>query len=439
MSPQGSAPPAVARPLDIHSTEDKIAREIEKLKEGRTKIGTGEAEAILSFVRSREGAVSRQRTLGYLVKLRLCAGHLGDDFLRPMRATPDRFREAFRGKEAWTLMSMKGVLIPFWRWRFEQAGKNLPSWLRIPLSKRDTNHKDEADVLTPDEVAQLAGHAMNLRDKALIWTLYESGARIGELLGLRVGDVEPTAYGGVRLHLPFGKTGRRPVPLFESSVPAILAWLKAHPAAEGRKAPLWVGVQATERWGQPIGYNAIRKVFREAARRAGIPKPVNPHNFRHSRATALAKNPKISTSIFEKLMGWSPGSPMAKIYVHLSGREVEDAMLRAHGIEVTSQEVPPPRLPIVCGRCRTSNEPDARFCLQCGGPLDAATAVDLEARHQKADRLADLLEDPTVRRALIRRLSVLMREQVRGRAPATDKSRNESRLARPSDATPLKR
>jgi integrase len=408
MPPRPSPRFRVARTIDIHATDSKIAREIEKLKHPEISISTGAAEAILTYVHSKEGALSRQRTLGYLVKLRLCAQYLGEDFLAPTRATPTRFAEVFRGKQAWTLMSMKGVLMPFWRWRFEQAGKDMPSWLRIPLSKRNTNHKDEADVLTPDEVAQLAGHAMNLRDKALISTLYESGARIGEVLGLRVGDVEPTAYGGVRLHLPFGKTGKRLVPLFESSVPAILAWLKAHPSPEDRKAPFWVGIQATERWGQPISYNAVRKVFREAARRAGIAKPVNPHNFRHSRATALAKDPKISTSIFEKLLGWAPGSPMAKTYVHLSGREVEDAMLRAHGIEEAPLGASPPRLPVLCGRCRSSNESGSRFCSQCGGPLDAATAVDLEDRRQKADRLADLLEDPSVKRVLVRRLATLM-------------------------------
>lgn len=247
MPSRPSAPPSASQTVDIHATEDKIAREIAKLKDGGAVIRPGAADAILAFVRSREGAVSRQRTLGYLVKLRLSAKYLGDDFLTPTRTTPDRFREAFKGKEAWTLMSMKGVLMPFWRWRFEQAGKEMPGWLRIPLSKRNANRKDEADVLSPEEVAQLAEHAMNLRDKALIWSIYESGARIGELLGLRVGDAEPTTYGGVRLHLPYGKTGRRPVPLFESSVPAILAWLKAHPTSRNKKAPLWVGIQATER------------------------------------------------------------------------------------------------------------------------------------------------------------------------------------------------
>ncbi|RLF00099.1 MAG: hypothetical protein DRJ59_07465 [Thermoprotei archaeon] len=41
------------------------------------------------------------------------------------------------------------------------------------------------ELLTEEEVKRLVKHATNLRDKALILTLYESGCRIGELLSLR--------------------------------------------------------------------------------------------------------------------------------------------------------------------------------------------------------------------------------------------------------------
>ncbi len=91
-------------------------------------------------------------------------------------------------------------------------------------------------MLTPEEVARLAEHAVNLRDKALIWPLYESGARAGEVLALRVGDVERTEYGALRIYFPEGKTGRRSVPLFEAAVPNLLLWLKNHPRYDDKTA-----------------------------------------------------------------------------------------------------------------------------------------------------------------------------------------------------------
>lgn len=69
----------------------------------------------------------------------------------------------------------------------------MPSWRRMPFSTRIANCKEEANVRSPEVVAQLAGHARNLQDKALIWSLWERGGGVGELLSLHVGDAEPTS------------------------------------------------------------------------------------------------------------------------------------------------------------------------------------------------------------------------------------------------------
>ena len=59
----------------------------------------------------------------------------------------------------------------------------------------------------------MAEAAPNLRDRAFILSLYESGARIGEWLSLTVGSVSSSEYGYV-VHIPHGKTGARRVLLF---------------------------------------------------------------------------------------------------------------------------------------------------------------------------------------------------------------------------------
>ncbi len=301
--------------LDIHHTTSNIAHATERLRSGNAGISREAAAAILEFAEARRSAVSPLRSLAYLDKLRVAAVQLGGEFLAPTRETPARFLRAYRDAEVWTQITIRSVLYSFWRWRFGRKDQEFPSWLRIPISKRNVNHKDHADVLTPEEIAQLADHAVNLRDKALIWVLYETGGRIGEVLTLRIGDVERTDYGAIRLYFPTGKTGRRTVPLFEAAVPNLLLWLKNHPRRDDKNAPLWCSVQQAV--GEPIGYRMVVKVLRKAADRAGISKPINPHNFRHSRATAVAQNPQVSTSVLEKFFGWQPGSPMAKTYVHL--------------------------------------------------------------------------------------------------------------------------
>jgi integrase len=398
-------------PIDVHSTDAAIGRAKARLRSGEAGIPKDVADAILDFFDAREAAVSRQRALSYLEKLRSAYLRLGKELLVPTSQTPKHFMAAYKDTEVWTQLTVRGVLYRFWTWLFAQKDEPFPAWLRIDISKKNANGKDHGDILSREQVASLAEHAGNSRDRALIWTLYESGARVAEVLGLRVRDVEKTEYGALRLYLPKGKTGKRTVVVFEAAVPALLLWLSAHPKREDPTAPLWPGVQQDT---EVISYNMVRKVLLDAARRAGITARVNPHNFRHSRASVLAQDPGISTSILEKTMGWAPGSSMAKTYVHISGRETEEALARAHGIEIGKAAKPQTKLPVVCARDGTANDPDAAFCLRCGGPLRVEAALELEQREGKYERLAELLDDPTVKRVLAKRLEVLMRTK---RAP----------------------
>jgi hypothetical protein len=95
---------------------------------------------------------------------------------------------------------------------------------------------------------------------------------------------------------------------------------------------------------------------------------------------------------------------MAKTYVHLSGSDVEDALVRAHGIELGKVDTPRAKLPRVCARGSTSNDPDGKFCVQCER---AQTLEDAEERvrwKRGGHRLADLLDDPKIRAFMARRM-----------------------------------
>ena len=68
------------------------------------------------------------------------------------------------------------------------------------------------------------------------------------------------------------------------------------------------------------------KVFKKIARKAGIEKKVYPHLFRHSRATQLARYlTEMEMKIF---FGWSKNSNMPSVYVHLSGRDIDEKIIQ---------------------------------------------------------------------------------------------------------------
>ena len=74
--------------------------------------------------------------------------------------------------------------------------------------------------------------------------------------------------------------------------------------------------------------------------RAGIAKRVNPHSFRHARASNLANF--LTEAQMKEYLGWVGDSRMASTYVHLSGRNIDNALFKLNGIktedEVNSEE-----------------------------------------------------------------------------------------------------
>ncbi|MCL4341066.1 MAG: tyrosine-type recombinase/integrase [Candidatus Thermoplasmatota archaeon] len=89
------------------------------------------------------------------------------------------------------------------------------------------NGKKPEDLITPDEFNKLLNYAGNTRNKALISLLYDSGCRIGEILGMRRQDITFDQY-GAKLNVSV-KTRYRKVYVLGTSVRFAKMWLKKHP------------------------------------------------------------------------------------------------------------------------------------------------------------------------------------------------------------------
>jgi ribosomal protein L40E len=90
------------------------------------------------------------------------------------------------------------------------------------------------------------------------------------------------------------------------------------------------------------------------------------------------------------------------VYVRLSGRDVDEAYLRAKGVKVAPTEERKLDVPRVCPRCRALNESGAKFCRLCGLALDVETALKVERTLQREDAMLEaVLRDPTVRKAMV--------------------------------------
>lgn len=130
----------------------------------------------------------------------------------------------------------------------------------------------------------------NLRDRALIETLFSTGLRISEALALTTDEMIPVLDEQGTSDFPIiGKGGYQRVVYFSPK------------AKEAIRAYFLIRKNPDERL-FPLTPRGAQKMVKERARRAGIEKRCTPHVFRHSLATDLLKQ-GVDISFVSKFLG----------------------------------------------------------------------------------------------------------------------------------------
>lgn len=198
-----------------------------------------------------------------------------------------------------------------------------------------------------------------------------------------------------------GKTGFRRVRVV-ACVSYLTDWLNRHPQKHDPEARLWLNY-----WLKPCKYGAVLDMLHRISIKASVNKRINPHNFRHSRATFLANH--LTDAQLKEHFGWTQDSKMAGVYIHLSGRDVDSALLKVYGINSAIEKNESILKPKECLRCSLSNSPTNLFCSRCGLPLDEATKAAVmkkDIERKQADGVLDkLIEDREFRELLLRKIS----------------------------------
>ena len=270
----------------------------------------------------------------------------------------------------WTKHDYKVIIRRYMRW----LGKGeTVSWMKIKQPKNSTLPEE---ILTEEDIKRIAEAAFTIRDKAFVLALYESGCRIGEFLPLRLKHVSFDKYGAI-LRVT-GKTGDRRIRLVASALP-LQRWIEEHPEKDNPDAFLWCKIPSYDNNPKKsakrhLSYGFICRLLRELAEKAGVKKKVNPHAFRHARATFMARH--LKEPEMREFFGWGKDSEMPSIYVHLSGRDVDSSVLSIYGIQEAREDQEPILKVISCPRCQEPNDPASRFCRKCGLPLKDAQAAD---------------------------------------------------------------
>ena len=148
------------------------------------------------------------------------------------------------------------------------------------------------DYLTREEMVAVLGQPgeswSSQRDHLLLAMLYNTGARVSEIIAVRVVDVVLDGAACVHLH---GKGRKlRSVPLWACSVVEIRAWLRLNPILRGEAALL------PNRDGQAMSRSNVAQRLNLAVARAAVQEPnllkkrVSPHVLRHTTAMHLLQS-----------------------------------------------------------------------------------------------------------------------------------------------------
>ncbi|MEI7904064.1 MAG: tyrosine recombinase XerC [Candidatus Firestonebacteria bacterium] len=155
------------------------------------------------------------------------------------------------------------------------------------------------------------------RDKAILELLYSAGIRVGELTGLKTGEVDISNA----LVKVLGKGSKeRIVPLGEKAVAAINSYL-----ASKKHDTEWL---FTNNKGNKLDPRLVRFLVDKWVSRCSLNKHISPHSLRHSFATHLLNHGADLRSV-QELLGHSNLST-TQIYTHVTTERLKEVYKKAH-------------------------------------------------------------------------------------------------------------
>ena len=177
----------------------------------------------------------------------------------------------------------------------------------VQLNQVERPEKPERlpQVLSKQDVAKILSATENLKHRCLLQLLYAGGLRIGEVINLRLTDVQSER----NLLLIRGGKGKkdRTTLLSQKLLENLRAYYKQY------RPKVWLFEGQT---GGQYTVESIRNVFRASKEKAGVKAPATPHTLRHSFATHLLEQ-GTDLRYIQVLLGHR-SSKTTEIYTHIT-------------------------------------------------------------------------------------------------------------------------
>ena len=260
------------------------------------------------------------------------AGHVGPETITEHIVTSDtdylRSFLAYLAESNYSPATMArkiATLRSFCRW-LERNGvidSNPMTLIRTPRQK-----KKLPKAINVEQVEQLLSAPndktlLGARDRAILETLYSTGIRVSELVGINFGDIDET---GQAIIIRGKGRKERIVPLGSHAMAAIghyLQMMNTHNVTNETGEPVFINKHNTR-----LSTRSVRRNVSKYLEKVGLDPVISPHTLRHSFATHLLDNGADLRSV-QELLGHQSLST-TQIYTHLTTKRMKESYDSAH-------------------------------------------------------------------------------------------------------------
>lgn len=246
----------------------------------------------------------------------------------------DHQRKPGQKLSPWTVNSYGRLVRAFFNHLVKMGHLEKSPW-KTTIGRLPKLHRKDIPQEDIDLMVKYAG--LNIRDKAIVLLLRDSGCRAGELLSMTIANLhfekKADSEGKKRwcgYALVYGQKMQkhRHILFREEAVKALRAYLDARPPVEFDD--IWLGADS-----EPLTVSGVYQILKRVAKVAGV-KRFNAHSFRHARTKELYQA-GVPEPIIRELMGHD-GMDVTRMYVQYEPSELLDMLYDLPGGKTEQNE-----------------------------------------------------------------------------------------------------
>ncbi len=260
------------------------------------------------------------------------AGHVGPETITEHLVNADteylRSFLAYLAESSYSPATMArkiATLRSFYKW-LERNGvieTNPMTLIRTPRQKKRLPKAIDVEQVEKLLSAPNDKTLLGSRDRAILETLYSTGIRVSELVGINFGDIDETGHAIIIR----GKGRKeRIVPLGTHAMTALSHYtdtLRVNNIPNDSEDPLFINKHNTR-----LSTRSVRRKVSKYLEQVGLDPSISPHTLRHSFATHLLDNGADLRSV-QELLGHQSLST-TQVYTHLTTKRMRESYDDAH-------------------------------------------------------------------------------------------------------------